>query len=162
MWWEAYRSAFLRGAILTVAYAIFLGAMPATHAASDTGTLDIGNAIACVMTSRPSEAITYGYISGGLGSYTPTALTGGRTLVDLYQVISVGMLLCGPPVTAYLVVSRFSANSSQSWLTSVVCDELTTYGSSATFSYLGGTAKWTWTTAMFPTSGDVNCTITHG
>ena len=125
-------------------------------AASDNGTITVGS------TENPPFC-SWGYLSGTIGSYSPTGLTGSKTVHGLFTLVA------GPSCTGTLVghlqVSGFSSDPGQSWLTSVTCNGTTTTGATATYSYTSGVAQWVWeaTDWGFPSNvgSQLGCTIVH-
>jgi hypothetical protein len=125
-------------------------------AASDNGTITVGS------TTCLGSIEWWGYL-GGIGSYSPTGLTGGKTVAALYTIVT------GPSCTGALngqfEVSGFSSDPGQSWLTSVACNGTTKSGTTATYSYSSGTAHWSWslTSWGFPSKvgSQLGCTIVH-
>jgi hypothetical protein len=128
-----------------------------TLAASDNGTITVG-----VGGNQAAGICVWGYASG-VGSYSPTGLTGGETVVSLFTAV-IGPL-CEGTLNGYFQVSGFSSNPGQSWLTSVTCNGTTKTGGTATYSYSSGTAEWSWgaTTWGFPgnSGSQLGCTIVH-
>jgi hypothetical protein len=131
-------------------------------AASDDGTITVGFAGSC--SSGPPGFEEWGYLSGGQGSYSPTGLTGGKTVVGLYALL-IGVTCIGT-VNGHFAVSGFSSDPGQSWLTSVACNGTTKTGATATYSYSSGTAQWTWSATSWGFNSKVGsqlaCTIEHG
>lgn len=131
-------------------------------AASDAGTLLVGQSIvACT-----GGFIQYdGYDPGlSIGAYSPTGLTGGKTVKDVADEATVA---CLPSIrVSFLVVGGFSSNPGSSWLTSVECNGVTNSASSANFTYFSssGVAEWDWS-QLFGLSSkngkNVSCTIVH-
>jgi len=128
-------------------------------AATDNATLTVGH-----MSTRVTDILTLvrsGYAADlAFGSYSPTGLSGGKTVFHLYDV---GII----PTTdvASLKVSGFSSDPGQSWTASVTCNGITKTGVSATYSYTSGSATWSWSTNFGlrskPTGTNVNCAIVH-
>jgi len=125
-------------------------------AASDNGTITVGAIVGTPICS-------WGYVPPSTGSYSPTGLTGGKTVAYLF-VIAAGPSCTGAP-TGDFGASGFSSNPGQSWLTSVACNGTTKTGATATYSYSSGTAQWSWssTTWGFPAKvgSQLACTIVH-
>ena len=131
-------------------------------AASDSGTLLVGQtSIPCNGTGLQ---IISGYSTGSpsFGSYSPTGLTGGETVSDIYDSIS----SCAPSTDrSVLAVSGFSSNPGSSWLSSITCNGVTnTSSGAAVYQYTSGTAYWVWS-ARFglntKVGSNVSCTISH-
>jgi len=144
--------------------AISLSVWQVASASSDTGTLLVGVGPASFCPLSPSPLPDYfGFeASLSIGSYSPTGLTGGKTVADL--VDSSAGLDCVMPAFSEIVISGFSSNPGHSWLSSVKCGSLTNAGSSATYSYSGGSANWTWSTKfgfLSQYNTNVSCTIVH-
>lgn len=140
---------------------ISLGVWQIAAANSDAGTLlvGVGMSTTCSPNGLPFPYL-FGYSNSPLpaaGSYSPTGLTGGETVIDLFDYFS-----CG--TRSELVISGFSANPGQSWLSSVKCGSVTNTGSSATYYYGSGDASWVWSTRFGLQSSygsNVSCTIVH-
>lgn len=125
-------------------------------ATSDDGTITVGESVG-------GNLCIYVY-SGSIGSYSPTGLTGGKTVADLFDAWAGSTCGLG---SGYLFVSGFSSNPGQSWLTSVTCNEVARTGAMASsYSYASGTAEWNWVPEPFGFRFDVGeqlgCTIVHG
>jgi chitodextrinase len=97
-----------------------------------------------------------------LGSYAPTALTGGKTLLAFFEWVDYWP---GNPQYTRISVSGFSSDPGQSWLISAAAGVSIVYGSqaSATYSYFGGVATWDWPIALFlgGTGTMTQATIVH-
>ena len=147
----------IRSWLLGVATALAVAPMVAS-AATDNGTVTIGGANwgSCGM---PPGQIAEGYFSGVTGSYSPTVLTGGRTVYGVYDVL---VFFCSGVNTSILIVSGFSSDPGKGWLTSITCNGVTNPSSFASYSYSGGMGSWHWTT-LFGFSGktSASCSITH-
>lgn len=132
-----------------------------SFAASDNGTITVGN-----LAFPPGSPCISGYFPSSTGSYSPTGLTGGKTLSDLYD-ISTGSTCGFGSVDSVIHVSGFSSNPGESWLTSVSCNGFTlTVGFSTSYSYSSGIAAWGWSTSggleFWHEVGDnLSCTIVH-
>jgi hypothetical protein len=130
---------------------------------SDIGTLTVGQG-AVVGCPHFEFNLIYGFIgtrsSGNFGSYSPSGLTGGKTVGAIYDV-EPGT--CEGSKSA-LVVTGFSSNPGSTWLTSITCNGVENLGSGASFSYAAGGASWTWS-QLFGLSSEngsnVSCTISH-
>ena len=127
-------------------------------AASNSGTITVGSG-----ELPPSGPCWWGYL-GSTGSYSPTALTGGESVSDLYDISN---STCTSLFRSIIYISGFSSNPGQSWLTSVTCNGVEmTGGSTSSYSYNSGTAGWAWnTTSGWGFSSEVGsklgCTIVH-
>ena len=132
--------------------------VPAAQAATDVGTLTKGSAYGC-----PAY---FGYHAvGPVGSYSPTGLTGGKTVFSILDNLFFGAS-CPGGVVALITVTSFSSDPGSAWLTSVTCNGVTKTGASASFSYSGGAATWMWASSWFGFSSlangtNVSCTIVH-
>jgi hypothetical protein len=130
-----------------------------TLAASDNGTLSVGRRSITLW----GCTITYsGYNSpiGSMGSYSPTGLTGEKTVAELLDIVS----SCGT-INAVIQVNGFSSDPGSAWLTSVTCRGVT-LSTSASYVYSSGTASWNWVNNLFGLYADsvgtnVSCTIVH-
>lgn len=94
-------------------------------AASDNGTLTVGSIISC--SEGPSSDRAAGFGSGAFGSYSPTTLTGGTSVVDLWNNFHLGTL-CGSGNSSRLQISGFSVDPGQDWLSSIECNGVTNDG----------------------------------
>lgn len=140
---------------------IYLSSQSA-FASSDIGTLTIGHTV--LGSCDSSFQVFAGFYTSKTGSYSPTGLTGGNA------VYSVGDSVFGHGCSAFsaLVVSGFSSNPGQSWLTSTACNGVTNSGSSVFLFQYDSTdhvATWYWI-ALFGLTGlstgtNVSCTIEH-
>ncbi len=125
-------------------------------AASDPGVLTVGTRIPSSCVGGVLPLIQSGFIAGSLGSYSPASLTGGKTLLQLYDYE-----VCANATV--MQVSGFSSNPGSTWLSSVSCGGGALTGSgAASFGFAGGVASWTWATALgFANQTTLNCTILH-
>jgi len=128
---------------------------------TDNGTLTVGHTAAgCPSGGGGAQEIS-GFNSS-IGSYSPTGLTGGGTVIT---IIDNQPFLCN----TYTAFSQFaiskSSNPGSSWLTSVTCNGVKNTGSSGSFSYSSGIAQWTWFGTTFALLGkigsNVSCSIVH-
>lgn len=129
-------------------------------ASSDTGTLTVGTGITGVI-CRPFTV--YGYISlrttGNFGSYSPTGLTGGKTVANVSETAQGS---CSG--ISALTVTGFSSNPGSTWLSSITCNGIQKLGSAASFSYSGGDASWQWGGGfglINKAGSNVSCTVDH-
>lgn len=123
---------------------------------ADGGTLKAGALTASC--GHGSFTITGYNKTSSIGSYSPAVLTGGKTVIDVNDVTG------GPCGTANseLAVSGFTANPGATWLTSITCNGVTRTGSTATFSYVSGTAAWIWSAHFgFVNGTTYSCSISH-
>jgi hypothetical protein len=132
---------------------------------SDSGTLtSAGHSSAC---GSGSTSVLEGYASvTGLsfGSYSPSTLTGGKTVAEVFDRTVAGSPMGCPTPSVVLAISGFTSSPGSSWVTSITCNsvKLTTPGIG--FSYSSGLATWTWNASTpFGFSPGVNytCTIVH-
>lgn len=78
-----------------------------------------------------------------LGSLSVSAIPGGYTVIGIIDIV-----VSGSVAHAEVVVSGFSAEPAQNWLTSVIFNGQTYGGANASsYSYSSGTATWQWGTA---------------
>jgi hypothetical protein len=139
-------------AILLATVSLIL--MPITaSAASDTATEAVG------YFTFLDGSDWYGYHSTIVGSYSPTSLTGGKTV---YAAFDYG------GVYAQVYVSGFSSDPGSAWLSSVTCKgtTLSQGAPGAAFSYSAtyGIAYWGWSSPFGLASAlgtNVSCTIVH-
>ena len=131
-------------------------------AADDSGTLSAAeHTIRCW--AGPHIELLYGYMrSRSLGSYSPTNLTGGQILAEIYDQTDGGCKLVSG---ATLSISEFPADPGRGWLTSVTCNGIKLSESAvARFSFGGSTATWQWNRRFgFDLSAGrpIGCKITH-
>jgi hypothetical protein len=126
---------------------------------SDSGALAVATAawLGCML---PKLNFVYGFVGPrSLGSYSPTGLTGGETVVAVYDTT-------GNCVGTFsdLSVSGFSSSPGSSWLSSITCNGVTNNGSSARFIYSSGSASWEWSQLFglqSKSGSNVSCTIVH-
>lgn len=128
-------------------------------ATSDNGTLTVGQVSVPCLPGRPGAPFEDGYNSAvPIGSYSPTGLTGGRTvtnIVDFHGSACFGTF-------SFLTVEGFSSDPGSSWLSSITCNSVEELPSSASYSYSSGQARWEWTSTFGLTNGtQVGCTIVH-
>jgi hypothetical protein len=130
-------------------------------ASSDSGTLTPGSKLSgCNLTGGKQSFV--GYVNGlGIGVYSPTGLTGGRTVVAITDQTRIE---CGV-TNSYLAVDGFSSDPGSSWLSSVTCNGVKFLASAVTsYSYdsPSGNATWVWTQQFGLSDGaQVSCTIVH-
>jgi Zn-dependent metalloprotease len=127
---------------------------------ADTGTMTEG--ARTVFNINGGLDTTYkGYKSGFEGSYSPTALTGGRTLAE-FDDIGACSGPCGTLTNGVVVVSGFSSDPGAGWLSSVTANGVTKLNSAAAYSYSSGSATWSWGSVFgFSGSGSVITTENH-
>ena len=142
----------------------FIASPLASAASTDNGVLTAGASSA----SSPNPVCPYvdtltirGY-GGSVGSYSPTGLTGGRTVHAIYDLNSAtGM--CGT-TQSFLSVTGFASNPGSSWLISITCNGVTRSAASASYAYVSsGLARWYWINQTFGFSNgtQVSCSIVH-
>jgi hypothetical protein len=131
--------------------------------ASDSGTLTPGEKMVCLTTPPANISITtIGYESETFGTYSPTGLTGGETVMTIEDYGSWAGTCPAPTTKASLSVSGFGSNPGSSWLSSITCNGVQKLSSAATFNYSGGTASWSWTSVFgLANNKQVSCTIVH-
>jgi hypothetical protein len=132
---------------------------------SDSGTLTVGQGIVLgCMPIKLNEI--FGFVStrtsGNFGSYSPTGLTGGKTVAQVDDV-ETGTCITGG--FSVLTVSGFSSNPGNSWLSSITCNGFQNLARAATaFSYGTGdaTLEWSHLLGLSSKSGsNVGCAIVH-
>jgi hypothetical protein len=142
----------------------FVVASQIAIASSDSGTLTVGSdVLTCGGGGLGKIQTLSGYsISLSFGSYSPTGLTGGRTVADVYDDIGA---LCDAATFSALTVSGFSSNPGSGWLSSITCNGVTNDESSArSYGYSGGAAGWVWGQLfglLNKNGSNVSCTIVH-
>lgn len=152
-----YISKFIRVLSLSLLASLSVAPLDAM-AASDNGTITVGSSITAGICS-------WGYLPPTYGSYSPSGLTGGKTVAELFAIV-VGPS-CTGTINGQLLVSGFASNPGQSWLTSVACNGTTKTGASATYTYSSGSgaAQWSWaeTSWGFPSKvgSQLACTVVH-
>lgn len=130
--------------------------------AADGGTLAVAeHTIRCW--PGPHVEFLYGYRnSRPLGSYLPTGVGGGKTLVELYDQTSGG---CKLVTGSTLSVSGFSLDPGRRWLSSILCNGVELSESAASqFYFSGDTATWEWTQQFglqWRVGTTVRCTVSH-
>lgn len=130
-------------------------------ASSDGGTLTPGSFFASCnpSVSRIPGYFIVGYVASFEGTYSPTGLTGGRTVTEIVDLNDPDE--CGPTGSS-LEVSGFSSNPGASWLTSITCNGIQNSESASGYSYSSGVATWTWGQKFGLSKGaQVSCTIVH-
>jgi hypothetical protein len=142
------------------AIAVFASAPSIDQAATDNATLTVGRLVLAPCGGGSSWYTLSGYSSGAFGSYSPTGLTGGKTVLVVQE------LTCIVAVNISVAASGFAVDPGQLWITSISCNGVTKTGLSATgFSYSGGTANWTWSgsfgLASKAVGANVSCSIVH-
>src|SRR5690348_6462163 len=121
----------------------FLSA-PVFATSSDSGTL--------TPTQVGNGCYTYvGYYAvQGWGSYSPHALTGGKSVVGIYdQDGCPGASGSSASPRSYLYIGGFTANPGAGWLVSMSCNGVTYQASQANFVFgsIGpAVGLWTWPT----------------
>ena len=152
---EMYISKSIRGLWLAPLASLSIAPIGAM-AASDNGTITVGSSIT-------TSVCSWGYLPPTYGSYSPSGLTGGKTVADLFAIV-VGPS-CTGTINGQLLVSGFALNPGQSWLVSVACNGTTKTRAPATYTYSSGTAQWSWgaTSWGFPSKvgSQLACTIVH-
>lgn len=136
---------------------------PWAFASSDSGTLTIGVDNVCIKGGglQGIENL-YGFWSGVTGSYSPTGLSEGKSVVSIWDNDRF-FTQCGTGNSSLLSISGFSVDPGQEWLSSITCNGVENNGSgAASFFYSGGTATWTWSQVFgLWQKSQVSCTITH-
>lgn len=129
-------------------------------ASSDSGTLTPGSlSQECAPPFLP-HFVLVGYISSGFGTYSPTGLTGGKTVAEIVDETAVG---CGTTQSIFNV-SGFSSDPGKSWLTSITCNGVKNLSSASSYGYSSSTgiASWAWSQKFGLSNGaQVSCTIVH-
>lgn len=142
---------------LIVLVTVTAASLPAV-AATDNGTLAVGHGIFGNCGGFP--LVYSGYLSTPtpIGSILTYRLTGGRTVLHIYDTLP------GCFNFSQLSVSNFSSNPGAAWLTSITCNGVTN-SSGATFQYSAGVATWRWTQRFgfmnLAGGSNVSCTIVH-
>jgi len=102
-----------------------------------------------------------GYLSGSLGSVSPTTTSNGLTLNGIYNqnIPKLGS------TDGTLQIGGFASDPGTSWLVSIQCGSGATFvPSGANYGYTGAPqAQWVWTNnpLTLPSSGATTCTIVH-
>jgi hypothetical protein len=106
-----------------------------------------------------------GYSNGSYGSYSPTGLGGGKTVITVYDLTSNGSI-----VNSTLRITGFTSNPGVSYLNSATCNGVIVNGGHATRTYDSGTGTVTYSWAppepQFGLSSlsvgtNVSCSIDH-
>jgi hypothetical protein len=151
---KSFRRNALPAAIGLVAFVFSQGVFADTTA----GTLKAGAVRIIDVCGNQGELLTGYSQASGLGSYSPTGLTGGETVAYVADTTATTCF----PARNQLSVSGFTSNPGATWLTSITCNGVEETGSSATFSYIGGTASWTWFSSFgFVTQDNYSCSIVY-
>lgn len=130
-------------------------------AATDNGTLTKGTGTVYIGIGPGCYYIVFfGYGPNAGGSYSPTGLTGGKT------VLAVEDFGCDGPVSSQVSVNNFASDPGAAWLTSVTCNGVTRQASAAGYSYSSGRANWSWSGATFgfgyiANGNNTSCSLTH-
>jgi hypothetical protein len=133
----------------------------ASASSSDIATLSAGSTLSC-FNGIANKTSLFGYESGEFGSYSPTGLTGGEVVVDLFDHRSFGTGSCTFPNGSVLLISGFSVNPGSAWLSSATCNGVTNSQSSSSYSYSSGIARWDWNQEFNFSNGiNYSCTIVH-
>lgn len=137
----------------------------AMASSTDNGVLTVGSTSARSpnpVCPFPDTVSLHGF-SSTLGSYIPTALSGGRVVNGVSDLTS-RTGLCATNQSA-LSVSGFTANPGGAWLVSITCNGITRTGATAVYGYasVSGVASWRWynSTFAFTTGSAVSCSIVH-
>lgn len=129
-------------------------------AANDSGTLADGSDSVLCRPPASGSLHRLGFETGFFGSYSPTGLTGGKTVSDLFDQDADGT--CGATFAA-ISISGFSVDPGTGWLTSVTCNAVSRLESNVlAYTYSSGTASWSWSAAFgFVSGSEYTCTIDH-
>jgi YD repeat-containing protein len=103
----------------------------------------------------------FGLLSGSAGSISPAALTGGKTVTNFYDRKQSGVF-----AETKVGISGFTSDPGPAWLVSVTAKGQTRNAASASYTYSGGQAFWTWSAPAnsaigFTSSGTTSCTFVH-
>lgn len=102
-----------------------------------------------------------GYNSGLTGSYSPTSLTGGRS-VSVFEDYGSCVGSSCPSTNARVDVTGFSTDPGAGWLASASANGVGKTGLSATYGYSAGRATWVWASTFgFSGSGTTPVSLTH-
>jgi hypothetical protein len=114
-------------------------------------------------TGSVSSAYYYGFISGSIGTDTPTKTSDGFTYVNISDDNTKCTPKRGCSITTTFSISGLPQNPTQAWLASVTANGVSQLVSNSTYSYSAGVATWTWTLHQFGfTSGTTYpVTISH-
>jgi hypothetical protein len=110
---------------------------------TNNGTLTVGN-ITPSCSNNVGVQFIYGFASGLYGSYSPTSLTGGDSVVTIADNTpsAIPPHNCGYSAFSELSVSGFSSSPGSSWLSSITCNGVNKTGAGGAFFYSSGTASW--------------------
>jgi len=137
---KSFGQSALPAVIGLMAFALSEGVFADTTA----GTLKAGSVRVIDICGNQPEQFS-GYSAGFIGSYSPTGLTGGETVVT---IMDTGATTCFPSSIQF-GVSGFTSNPGTTWLTSITCNGIEKTGSTASFTYNSGTATWKWDNESF-------------
>jgi hypothetical protein len=122
---------------------------------SDSGTLTPG--LGGRLCNHVAFTLT-GYLSGNFGTYSPTGLSGGKTV---FAIMDFTPSLCSSN-ESWLEVSGFSSDPGKNWLTSITCNGVQNLASASGYSFTSGIARWAWGQKFGLSRGaQVSCTIVH-
>ena len=135
---------------------------------SDTGTLTAanGSTTTCSLPLGTGTIKPVGFSAptfGNFGGYTPTTLTGGKTVSGVFDLSRTGSGLCLTGHSANLVITGFASDPGASWLVSITCNGVA-LGAGASYQWVPANSEglWTWSSAFgFVAGSQYNCTIVH-
>lgn len=161
------REVSLRPLLTSIGLSVGSSIVPidAVASSSDVGTLTASktSTTTCVNPITHVSGTIYfvGYDSyTSEGSYSPVTLTGGKTVVAVFDTHGTGGC---PGVFPTLIVKGFTSDPGASWLVSITCNGVA-LGAGASYFWEPGVpeAIWEWSTIFGFTNGSqYNCTIVH-
>jgi hypothetical protein len=93
----------------------------------------------------------FGFLNGHFGSMSPTTTDTNKPYQGLYDYRVCTIFGCN--VDSSLSIGGWSSNPGQAWLNSVSALGVTKTGASASYSYSGGVATWSWYGSGFNFAG---------
>jgi hypothetical protein len=147
-----YNKELFMGISRSTAIAALVLTILASFSASSVRAATYSETVLITVGVNSGPALDDGYdagvtISGGttkLGSASPSTTVDGYP----YQLIIENPGICTPRGCGAsgdeVQIGGFTANPGQAWLASFTMDGVTRTGASATYSYSGGSALWTW------------------
>jgi hypothetical protein len=154
----------IRSPWLLLSLMIMVFASQFAKASSDSGTLTPGTLTNSCPPRFPGILTFIGFSGQSVdafGTYGPTRLTGGKTVIEIYDETTD---CAGVANLSSFNVTGFSSDPGSTWLSSITCGGVQKLQSSASYSYTSaaGTAFWIWSSKFGLSNGaQVSCTIVH-
>ena len=115
-------STFSRKVVFVLMDAFLMTPLANASGFNDSGTLTEDSVYSCHIGALDFTRQS-GFSSGAFGAYSPLGVTGGESINGIYDVSSSGPICTGSH--AVLVVTGFSSNPGNLWLTSITCNAVT-------------------------------------